>query len=186
MSDGISANTYEITLLITENQMPYFVTELGPFEFRQNAGRVEVPLPEIVDPNGDETLVEVIPVSNTEYFELIPVSEMLVFFIKEDTLPGAYDFLIVLSDPEESNLYPITVFVIENNAPFFTEALEYPVYKANSGVQWYQLPRAKDNELDFVFIKVSVPENLTATHSLMGLLFTIDNNVTPGEYLILI
>ena len=45
--------------------MPYFVTDFEPFEFRQNAGRVEVLLPEIVDPNGDETLVEVIPVSNT-------------------------------------------------------------------------------------------------------------------------
>ena len=111
---------------------------------------------------------------------------MLVFHIEEDTLPGAYDFLIVLSDPEESNLYPITVYIIENSAPFFTEELEYPVYKANSGIQWYQLPRAKDDEIDFVFMKVKMPENLTATHSLMGFIFTIDNSVIPGEYLILI
>ena len=56
LTDNFLSKTYDASITVLPgNDKPYFLTDLGPFEFRQNAGRVEVPLPEIEDPNGDDT-----------------------------------------------------------------------------------------------------------------------------------
>ena len=141
-----------------------------------------MPLPEIVDPNGDETLVEVDPLYTSNFLEWTPVSEELVFIIGEDVLPGYYDFMIILSDIEDSSNYPIRVTVLENTAPYFVDELWGAVYKIGTGINFYQLPRVIDEELDFIKIDAVVPPQLTATYNLAGITFTIDNDMDEGEY----
>lgn len=56
LTDNFLSKTYDASITVLPgNAKPYFLADLGPFEFRQNAGRVEVQLPEIEDPNGDDT-----------------------------------------------------------------------------------------------------------------------------------
>ena len=62
LTDNFLSKTYETSISVLQgNAKPYFLNELGLFEFRQNAGRVEVQLPEIEDPDGDDTSISVDP-----------------------------------------------------------------------------------------------------------------------------
>ena len=168
------------------NSKPYFVTEFGLLEYRQNSGRVVIPLPEIVDPNGDDTLVEVDNLL-TEFLEWTPIANELVFIIDDYILPGSYDFMIILSDPEESSLYPITVYILPNSEPYFKEQLRYPVYKLGSGINFYPLPDTIDEDGDIVTIDILEQEAITATYSespISGITFIIDDSIEPGTYYI--
>ena len=85
LTDNFLSNTYDASITVLQNNArPYFLTELGPFEFRQNAGRVEVQLPEIVDPNGDETSIQV-DLQSIEHLELTLMPAV-------DALPGVLVF----------------------------------------------------------------------------------------------
>ena len=74
----------------------------------------------------------------------------LVFTIDEQVLPGSYEFLITLSDSLDSSHYSFTVYIIDNKLPFFTEELEFPVYKIGTGINNYSLPGTIDEDGDTV------------------------------------
>ena len=93
--------------------------------------------------------------------------------------------MIILSDIEESTLYPITVYILPNSEPYFKEQLEYPVYKLGSGINFYPLPDTIDEDGDNVTIEIVVQEAITATYSespTSGITFVIDDSIEPGDY----
>ena len=90
----------------------------------------------------------------TEFLEWVPATKELVFTIDEQVQPDFYEFMITLSDSQESSQYPITVFIIANTLPYFTEELEFPEYKIGTGINNYPLPETIDDDGDTVSIEV--------------------------------
>ena len=110
----------------------------------------------------------------------------MVFQIDDQILPGEYEFLIILSDQEDSNFYPITVTIAENTAPYFIQPLDDLQFKARSGLNEYKLPGYVDDDQDPVSLNIVIPEVLTVTYNLEEILFTIDDDVRPDRYVLLL
>ena len=117
-----------------------------------------VPLPEIENPNGDDVQIKVdnqiIGFPPVEFLEWVPTTKELVFTIDEQVQPNFYEFMITLSDRQESSRYTILLHIKENKLPYIEETLTFPTYKIGSGINNYTLPEIIDEDGDTVSIEV--------------------------------
>ena len=58
------------------------------------------------------------------------------------------------------------------------------MYKSGSGLNRYLLPGFRDDDQDPVSLNIEIPEVLTVTYNTDEILFTIHNEVRPGDYVL--